>query len=227
MNRVRARKGTTLSVKLPNGILFALATSYAAADTVNAVTNANPAVATTAVAHGIANGSFFEVTSGWSKLNNRVLRAADVAGTSITYEGIDTSSTQNYPAGSGTGSIREITNWTQISQILECTTSGGEMQFVTYSFLEQDFESQLPTQSSAMSIQMTIADDDTLPGYIALKSNAETRNLVALRATLPNGSLILFNGYLSFNETPSMSKGQVMGVQASFSLQGRPVRYNA
>lgn len=214
-----------MSVKLPNGVLFALATSYAAADTVTAVTNANPGVATTAAPHGIADGAFIEVTSGWSKLNNRIVRADNAAGTSITYEGIDTSNTQTYPAGSGIGSIREITNWTQVSQILECTTSGGDMQFVTYSFLEQDFESQLPTQSSPMSIEMTIADDDTLPGFLALKAVAETRNLVGLRATLPNGSLILFNGYVSFNETPTMTKGQVMGVKATFNLQGRPVRY--
>lgn len=206
-------------------MLFALATSYAAADTVTAVTNANPGVATTAAPHGIADGAFIEVTSGWSKLNNRIVRADNAAGTSITYEGIDTSNTQTYPAGSGIGSIREITNWTQVSQILECTTSGGDMQFVTYSFLEQDFESQLPTQSSPMSIEMTIADDDTLPGFLALKAVAETRNLVGLRATLPNGSLILFNGYVSFNETPTMTKGQVMGVKATFNLQGRPVRY--
>jgi len=214
-----------MAVKLPNGVLFALATSYAAADTVTAVTNANPGVATTAAPHGIADGAFIEVTSGWSKLNNRIVRADNAVGTSITYEGIDTSNTQTYPAGSGIGSIREITNWTQVSQILECTTSGGDMQFVTYSFLEQDFESQLPTQSSPMSIEMTIADDDTLPGFIALKAVAETRNLVGLRATLPNGSLILFNGYVSFNETPTMTKGQVMGVKATFNLQGRPVRY--
>lgn len=214
-----------MSVKLPNGVLFALATSYAAADTVTAVTNANPGVATTAAPHGIADGAFIEVTSGWSKLNNRIVRADNAVGSSITYEGIDTSNTQTYPAGSGIGSIREITNWTQVSQILECTTSGGDMQFVTYSFLEQDFESQLPTQSSPMSIEMTIADDDTLPGFLALKAVAETRNLVGLRATLPNGSLILFNGYVSFNETPTMTKGQVMGVKATFNLQGRPVRY--
>lgn len=216
-----------MAVRLPNGILFALATSYAAADIVSAVTNANPAVATTSAPHGIADGAFIEVTSGWSKLNNRIVRADNAVGSSITYEGIDTSTLQSYPAGSGIGSIKEITNWTQISQILECTTSGGEMQFTTYAFLEQDFESQLPTQSSPMSIQMTIADDDTLPGFLALKAVAETRNLVGLRATLPNGSLLLFNGYVSFNETPSMTKGQVMGVQATFSLQGRPVRYAA
>ena len=34
-----------------------------------------------------------------------------------------------------------------------------------------------------------------------------------------------YNGYVSFNETPTLTKGQVMQVTATFSLQGRPVRY--
>ena len=214
-----------MAVALPNGVTFALATTYAAADTVSAVTNANPAVATTSSAHGITTGNFVEVTSGWSRLNNRIVRAASASGSTLTYEGIDASSTTNYPAGTGGGSVREITAWTQISQIVELSTSGGEMQFTTYSFLEQDFESQLPTQSSPMTITMGIADDPTLPGYIAIKNLADTRQLVGLKATMPNGSVILYNGYVSFNETPTMTKNSVMVVNATFSLQGRPVRY--
>lgn len=206
---------------------LALATAYAAADTVSSVTNANPAVATTSAAHGITNGAFVEVTSGWSKLNNRIVRVANAAASALDYEGINTTSTQNYPAGSGGGSIREITTWTQVSQVLELTSSGGEMQFTTYSFLEQDFESQLPTQSSPMTITISVADDASLPGYIALKNAAGTRALVGLKATLPDSSLILYNGYVSFNETPSMTKNSVMACQATFSLQGRPVRYAA
>jgi len=216
-----------MSVSLPNGVTLALATAYAAADTVSSVTNASPAVATTAAPHGITSGAFVEVTSGWSKLNNRVVRAASASGSSLAYEGIDASSTSLYPSGSGGGSVREITTFTQISQILELTSSGGEMQFTNYAFLEQDFESQLPTQASPMSLTMSIADDATLPGFIALKNAAESRSLVALKATLPSGSLILYNGYVSFNETPTMTKGQVMACQATFSLQGKPVRYAA
>jgi hypothetical protein len=214
-----------MSVKLPNGVILAIATTYAAADTVSAVSNANPAVATTSLAHGITTGNFLEVTSGWAKLNQRVVRAAAAAGSSVAYEGIDATSVVNYPAGTGGGSVREITGWTQISQVLELSTSGGEMQFTNYSFLEQDFESQLPTQASPMSMTIQIADDATLPGYIALKNVADTRQLVALKCTLPDGSLIVYNGYMSFNETPSMTKNQIMAVTATFSLQNRPVRY--
>lgn len=214
-----------MSVSLPNGVILALATAYAAADTVSALTNASPPVATTSAAHGITTGAFLEITSGWARINQRIARAAAASASVVSYEGFNTTSTTDYPAGGGTGSIREITAWTQIAQILDLTTSGGDMQFVNYSFLEQDFESQLPTQASPMSIALTIADDASLAGYAALKAAAGTRELVALKATLPSGSIILYNGYVSFNETPTMTKNQLMGVKATFSLQGLPVRY--
>ena len=215
-----------MAVSLPNGVTFALATAYGVVKAISAITNANPGVAS-AAAHGFSDGDFVEITSGWSRLNNRVVRVDAPTTDAFSVEGINTTSTLNYPSGTGGGSAREITQWTQISQIMELSTSGGEMQFTTYSFLEQDFESQLPTQSSAMTITMGIADDPALAGYQALKSLADTRELVALKATMPNGSVILYNGYVSFNETPTMTKNSVMVVNATFSLQGRPVRYAA
>lgn len=76
-----------------------------------------------------------------------------------------------------------------------------------------------------MSMSITIADDPSLASYIALKAASEARSLVALKASMPDGSVILYNGYVSFNETPSMTKNQLMGVKATFNMQGRPVRY--
>ncbi|MGV2862150.1 phage tail protein [Achromobacter sp. AGC39] len=215
-----------MSVSLPNGVIIALATAYGASKNITALTNANPAVATSA-AHGITNGALVEVKSGWQKINERIVRVAEAAAGAFSLDGMNTSSLVQFPAGTGAGSVREITAFTQITQILETSTSGGEMQFATYSFLENDFEAQIPTQASAQSLALTIADDPTLAGYKALQAAAETREVRALRITFPNGSMILYNGYVSFNETPTMTKGEVMGVQATFSLLSRPVRYAA
>ncbi len=217
-------KETIMAVALPNGVTLALATTYGSAKTVSALTNANPSSAS-ATAHGFTDGDFVEITSGWTRLNNRIVRVDAPTTDAFSVEGIDTSSTTLYPVGTGSGSAREITAWTQISQILELSTSGGDMQFATYSFLESDAESQLPTQASAMSLTISIADDPTLAGYIALAAAAETRALTGLKATMPNGSVLLYNGYVSLNSTPSMTKGSVMACQATFSLQGKPVRY--
>ncbi len=215
-----------MSVSLPNGVIVSLATAYAAAKNFTSLTNANPGVATSP-AHGLTNGALIEVKSGWQGINERIMRVADAAAGAFALEGVNTSSLVRYPAGTGAGSVREITAFTQITQVLETSSSGGEMQFANYSFLENDFEAQIPTQASAQSMTFTIADDPTLAGYKALQAAAETRDVCALRIMFPKGSMILYNGYVSFNETPTMTKGEVMGVQATFSLLSRPVRYAA
>ncbi|NHZ93546.1 phage tail protein [Massilia sp. CCM 8733] len=212
-----------MAVSLPNGIVFALATAYAASLTVTAASNANEAVLT--VTNTLAAGDFFEFTSGWSKANNRVYRAKSPTGTTIVAEGLDTTLTALYPAGTGAGSIRKINSWTQITQMMGCTSSGGEPQYQTYSFMEQDFDSQIPTTTSAQSLALEIADDPALAGYQALRTIAQTRSTTAMRGTLPSGSLILYNGIFAFDETPSMTKGNLMSVKAGVALQGRPVRY--
>ena len=93
------------------------------------------------------------------------------------------------------------------------------------SLLENDFSTQLPTQASAQSIAISIADDPTLAGFIALKAAAETRSPRALVVTLPNNSVILYSGIFSLDETPSLTKNSIMAVKSTVSLQGRPVRY--
>lgn len=213
-----------MSVALPNGIIFSLGTTIGAEKTISAITNADPAVASSTT-HGFTNGAFVIVRSGWQKINDRIFRVADQAASNFTLEGLDTSSTAMFPPGSSGGGARLVTGFTQISQVLESTTQGGEMQFATYSFLENDYESQIPTQHSAQTLQLSVADDPTLAGYKALKKAAATREAIPLKAQMPNGSVIMYYGYISFNETPSMTKNQVMACEATFSLMSLPVRY--
>ena len=211
-----------MSVKLPNGAIVSIASERGEAINFTAITNANPAVVT-ATGHGLSKGDIVSVTSGWNRINDKVVRVGEVTDDTFELDGIDTTDTSAYPAGSGTGSAKKVSEWTQIQQITNVETSGGEMQFATYSFLENDYESQIPTQSSAQSL--TIADDASLPGYKVLKEASEKRVAVPIRITLPDGSVILYNGYVSFNETPTMTKGEIMAVSATISLLTRPVRY--
>jgi len=213
-----------MAVKLPDGATVSMQTAVGTSKTVTAVTNASTAVATS-TAHGLSNGALVAVTSGWSRLNNRVLRVANVTANTFDLEGFDSSNLSLFPAGSGIGSVLPITTFTQITQILEFTTSGGEQQFTTFSFLEQDYETQEPTVTSAQSLSIGIGDDPALAGYIALKTAGEQRAVRALRMTLPDGSFILYYGTVSFNETPTVTKGEVMQVTATVSLKARPVRY--
>ncbi len=214
-----------MAANLPDGSIVSIATTYDAAKPITAISNANPAVAT-AAAHGFANGDLIEIKSGWQKINERIVRVASSTAGAFNIEGINTTSTSDFPVGSATpASARLISGWTQISQILSFEMSGGDQQFATYSFLEEDFERQLPTVTSARSIKIGIADDPNLAGFQALKAVGGTKTNRALRVALPNGSVLLYNGIVSFNETPTLQKGNVMQVTATFSLQGVPTRY--
>lgn len=215
-----------MSVKLPNGVVFSLGVTLDSAKSVTAVTNANPAVASSAT-HGYNNGDLVLLKSGWQKASERIWRVANKDVGTFEIEGLDATATSTYPPGAGVGTVAKVSAWTQITQVLECTTNGGDMQFANYSFLENDFESQIPTQASAMSLQLSIADDPTLAGFIALKKAAATRSAYPFRAQMPDGSVIFYYGYVSLNETPTMNKGSVMACQATFSLMSVPVRYAA
>lgn len=215
-----------MSVSLPNGAVVSIASAYAAPITVTAVSNASPAVAS-AVGHGLANGDIVEVTSGWSRLNSRVARVANVTADTFELEGINTTSTNLYPVGGGAGSVRKVSTWQQITQVLEFTTSGGEQQFVTYSFLEEDVEHQIPTVKSASSFAMTIGDDAELPWYSILSDANDDRIPRAVSVVLPSGSAIFYNGYVTLNKTPTLTKNELMGLQSTVSLTSEPMRYAA
>lgn len=190
-----------------------------------AVTNASTGVATLESSHGISTGDFFEVTSGWSRLTNKIVKAGTVATNDVPLSGIDTSSTTIYPAGGGTGTIREITTWTQIAQVLTTQSDGGEQQFLTYQFLESDAEKRIPTTKSAGGLTMSIADDQTQPGWIAAAAANDDRLPRAVKATLPNGSVIVYNAYISLNKTPTMTINEIMACELTLSFLAEPVRY--
>lgn len=213
-----------MSLRLPDGATISIATTYGAAKTVSAVTNANPAVATSA-AHGLVNATLVEVTSGWNKINNSIRRIANSVAGAFDFEGLDATDTAKYPAGGGIGSVRAITAFQQIQQIIGLSTTGGEQQYANTKLLENDFETQLPTYFSAQSLTLDIADDPSLPGYIALKAASDAGTQRAIKLQLKDGSFLLYNGIVSLNETPSLNAGEVMKVVATIALQGRPVRY--
>lgn len=207
-----------MAVSLPDGTIFSIATTYASPKAMTALTNADPAVAT---ATGTKADDIVVVQSGWSKINDRVAKM----GASGELLGFDTTDTDLYPAGSGKGKLVTVSGFVQISQVLSSESSGGEQQFTTYSFLEDDFERQIPTRNSPTTLTLNLADDPSLDGYNQLEKAAESRVAKVIKARLPSGSEIYYNAYVSLNQTPSMTKGEVMAVTATISLVARPTRY--
>jgi hypothetical protein len=214
-----------MALTLPNGSALAIASTYGASKNMTAVTNANPAVATLEASHGIIVGDVFEVTSGWEGLDKRIMRCSVLSSNDVTLEGFNASSTTTYPAGSGTGTIREISAWTALTQVLSVSTSGGDQQFFNYQFLEGSQERQVPTIRGAQSLEMSLGDDQSLGWYTVLAAASDARSLTALRITLPSGAKLYFNGYFSLNKTPTLNVNQAMALSCTFSLAAEMTRF--
>lgn len=213
-----------MAVQLPNGSLVAIAAGYGSPITVTGISNANPGVASS-VGHGLADGDIIEVTSGWSRLTDKIVRVDNAAADAFDLEGINTTSTSVYATGGGGGSVREVTSWTQLAQILTSASQGGEQQFLTYQFLEADAEKRIPTFKSAAGITFSIAYDPDLPGYQLVQAANDDRQQRAVRITLADGSLLYYNAYISLGTIPSLDVNQLMAVEVTLSLLNEPVRY--
>ena len=213
-------------IQMPNGATFEIASAYGTAIPFTTLSNANPAVAS-ALAHGLAEGDIIAVNSGWTRLDGRAVRVADIASGTFALGGVSTTNVQQYPAGSGVGSAREVTSFTEISQITELNSTGGDQQFLTYGFLADDDDRQMPTTKNPITLSITVADDPSKPYVDVCEAADDDKQPRVLRLNLPGGSSIVYNGYVSITSTPTMSRNNLMTRVISIALTGRPARYAA
>ncbi|MFK3971182.1 phage tail protein [Pseudomonas sp. NPDC087358] len=213
-----------MAFTLPNGAVMSIAANFGPVTPVTAVSNANPAVAT-AEAHDLVIGNVVVVTSGWTRLNDKVARIAKADEGTFELLGIDTSREAVYTPGAGAGSVRAVSAWAQLSQITEVATSGGDQQFTTFGFLEEDDDRQMPTTKSPISMTITVADDPAQAYVPVCEAADEAKETRVVRLILPNGSVIYYNAYISISATPTLSRNNVMTRAITLSLASRPTRY--
>ncbi|ULJ67906.1 phage tail protein [Wielerella bovis] len=212
-----------MSVNLPNGSKVFIG-EFDVEKVVTAASNASECVLSVA-SHGVKVGEWVLFKSGWGLLNDLVLQVGAVDTNTITLKGVDTSNLTLFPKGGGVGSILRVKTWTQLTQILEWQTSGGEQQYYDFGFLEEEKDRKIPTTRAATSIAISVADDPNLPGYKAAVKVSDSGNEAPLRLDLKNGGVISYYGYLSVNKTPSLTRNEIMKTSMDFALSTNPVRY--
>ncbi|ULJ59742.1 phage tail protein [Wielerella bovis] len=212
-----------MSVNIPNGSKVFIG-EFDVAKEVTAASNASECVLNVA-SHNVKVGEWVLFKSGWGLLNDLVLQVGAVDTGTITLKGVDTSNLTRFPKGGGIGSIQRVKTWTQLTQILEWQTSGGEQQYYDFGFLEEEKDRKIPTTRAATSIAIAVADDPTLAGYQAAVKVSDLGNEAPLRLDLKNGGVISYYGYLSVNKTPSLTRNEIMKTSMDFALSTNPVRY--
>lgn len=210
---------------MPNGAKYAVATSLATAVAITAISNANPAVASTGTLPTL--NAILLLTSGWSELNGAVARAKSPAGGTFNLDGIDTTDVVRFPAGEGAGTYQVASTFIGISKVRDIQMSGGEQQFYQYQYVDDPSGRQLqaPTFKSAQTMTLQVDYDPTLPAFNALVELDRKRGIAVLRETLPNGDVIYYVGWISFNKVPTKVLNEFMANQLTFSLTAEPIRY--
>lgn len=186
--------------------------TYGAAKTFSSITNASEAVMSFASDPSLAANDIFKMISGWSEDSGNVFRAKSPSGSGpylVTAEGFDTTSTTLYPAGTGAGTVYEASSFTQITQVKDengIVSSGGELQFNEYGFLEVGRKFSQPDVRSPYRLTLNVYEDVTLGWYASVLAASRNRGVdYPWYILLPNGAKIYMSAYVSMKPVPVFS----------------------
>lgn len=215
-----------MAYSLPEGSSQQFSNTLAAAKTITAITNANPAVAT-CTAHGYTTGDEIMLSSGWEDANDSVYKIESVDANSFKILGLDSTNTSFFPAGSGGGSAQKLSAWTAIPQVLTISASGGDARFTDVTPLAKRNGIRIPTGFNATSVTLSLGFDATTPAYKTMVGISRSLSKVAFKQVLSGGSVQYGWGYLTVSEFPKLNNNQVNTVDAALTFLGRTMSYDA
>lgn len=209
-----------MAFAIPNGSRVNVAKAYQAPITFTAASNATECELTVASAAGILAGDVVQVSSGWLKLDNMVLRVKSVAGTKIVLDSFDTSDTTKFPAGTGAGTLRKIDTWITMPQVMTLSTEGGDQQTISVQFLEDDKARTIPTFKNAVVQVYTFAHDPLLAIYKRLSELDESSDTTAVWFHNPRGKADrYYSAKVSFQKVPKTEINAVESNEARMNFE--------
>ena len=215
-----------MAYSLPEGSSQQFSNTLAAAKTITAITNANPAVAT-CTAHGYTTGDEIMLSSGWEDATDSVYKIESVDSNSFKILGLDSTNTSFFPTGSGGGSAQKLSAWTAIPQVLTISASGGDARFTDVNPLAKRNGIRIPTGFNATSVTLSLGFDATTPAYKTMVGISRSLSKVAFKQVLSGGSVQYGYGYMSVSEFPKLNNNQVNTVDAALTFLGRTMSYDA
>lgn len=210
---------------VPTGSLFFISTAFSTPKPVTVATNALNCVVT-AVAHGYSTGDVVEFTSAWGRINRRVFEIVVLTVDTFSLTACSTTNAQFYPSGLGLGTVRKISAFTEIVQVMNPSSSGGEPKKVTYKYIGSDVEYSINDGFAATSYQIELdADSINTTGYAALRDLTDVQTDSVLKILKRNGGRVYQPCTVALNEAESFQDGQINKVKASFDGNNRLTRY--
>lgn len=218
-----------MSSYFPNGAKYAISAPLGIAAAISAITNAKPPVATASTPAAVGDVVLVSVP-GWPGINNQVAVAGSPTANSFQLLGHDTTDEDRFFPGDGVGVYQTAGSFTAIDQIREIGQSGGEQQYFTYSYIDDESNTQLQKPTFKNPRQMTLTMDyDPAKAWFSRLEDADRNNdkVLVVRERLKDGTTIYYAGYPSFNNVPSKTSFENMTNVFTLSLISPPVRIPA
>lgn len=209
---------------LPEGSKLYVSTGFAAAKTVSAITNANPAVASS-TAHGYVDNDEILLTSGWEDADATVWRADQLTADTFSLLGLDATDTDWFPSGSGAGTAEKVSGWLELTQWLDIQTSGGDGRQVTVEPIGRRNAISMPAGFNPTEITLTFGHDIAAASQVALTAASRGLQKRAFKAVIAGGMTGYFYGNVSLSEMPQIQRGQVLKVTCKVNVLGRFISY--
>ncbi len=209
----------------PEGSKFYYSNTLASAKSLSAVTNANPAVATSTT-HGYSDNDEVLVISGWEDLTSSVLRVDQLTTDTFSLLGLDSSDTAFYaPGGAANSTAQKLSGWTEIPQVLGISAQGGDPRFTTVSPLAKRNSFNIPTGFNPVTTTLQLGHDPSNATYQAMLAISRRLTQVAFKMVLGGGGTTYGYGYMATSEFPRLNQNQVNAVDCVLSFQGRTLSY--
>lgn len=204
-----------------SGVQIAIQSALAAADSISAITKANPGVVT-ATAHGMSNGNYAVHTIlGMHQLDDMVVRLANVAANTYELEGLNTSLFDTFTSGTA----EAITFGTSLVTATNVNASGGDFDFIDVTTIHDNVKKQIPGTANPATFSFENIWDPSDAGLLALKAASDASAKRAFKFTFANGKILVFTGYVGCSMLPSGSAQDVAKTSVVITMFGKPMVY--
>ena len=215
-----------MSYYFPEGGKFYYSTTFAAAKTITALTNASPAVATSTT-HGYSDGDEVLISSGWDDVNDSVYKVDQLTADTFSLVDLDTTNTDFFPASTGTGTAKKISSWVEIPQILTINNTGGDPNFAEIRPLARRNAIKVPIGFQAESINMEIGLDPANATYKAMLAIGRVSTKCAFKQVVPGGLVTYGYGYMITSQRGKQQAGNAITASVVLTILGSSVSYGS
>lgn len=215
-----------MTVLFSTGSQFAIASTYGSPVAVSVASNASECVITVADGSTFAVNDIVEFTTGWERANGRLFRIKAKSTNDLTLEGFNTTDTDFFPTGSGTGSIREVTAWTSITGVRGLDTQPPSNEFEDTSTVSNAIIVEVPVAQRLGGIDFEVLAQDVEPAYVAVvEAASDAQAQTGLRIILPSGAKRYANGYFTYSKVESIPTRGAINNTIQFRHAVIPTRY--